>query len=69
MQGTRNELQKMASEYGFIILYHNRQWRIANASAKSFHEGGHFTGTLKQCMVWLAGYAMGRESAERELKR
>lgn len=65
MTTRRSEVQKMAQEYGFIILCHNRQWRVCDETVTGFHQGGHFTGTLKQCLIWLAGYAMGRESVER----
>lgn len=67
---TKQELMKMAKEWSLIVLYHNKQYRIFESSKNptGFHDGnGLFTGTVKECLIWLAGYIQGRELCEQFL--
>ena len=60
---SKQELEKMAKEWALVVLYHNKQYRIFDATKNptGFHDGnGHFTGTATECLIWLAGYIQGR---------
>jgi hypothetical protein len=60
----RKELQRMAKEYGLDVLYHNRRWRVVPPTQTDFHGGnGYFVGSIRECLIWLAGYAQGKEHA------
>lgn len=62
---SRKELQAMAKEYGLQALYYNRRWRITWGNATDFHVGGYFTGTIRECLIWLAGYVQALDNKER----
>jgi len=56
----RQELEQMAEEQSLTVLYHNGRYRISPQEITDFHaHRGLFTGTVKECLIWMAGYAEG----------